>query len=890
MQKRTFFLATAISLAVILASTTLPAQNPLGPPDSATPAGTTAISPSAASHVPLSFEPNQGQSDAVVRFLSHGDGYNLYLTAQEAVVVMKRPTSRPAEPFGAKTVPPSEPRVPSVVRMELAGANPTVQATGLDRQEGYSNYILGNDPSRWHSHVTHFGRVQYSGLYPGVDLVYYGQGRQLEYDFVLAPGADAQNIALAIRGGSLHLAADGGLVVNTPDGDLQLHPPVAYQTDSAGKRDHVEAKFDLAGERVTFALGDYDRRRQLVIDPVVSFSTYLGGSAEDRSSGTIVNKSGVYVAGSTESADFPTKNSLFPFVGGCATCHDLFVTKLNTTGTALVFSTYIGGTGDDFSLSITLDGTDNAYLAGETSSTDFPTTAGAFQRIFGGSGSGTTGLIGDAFVLKLNSTGSALLYSTYMGGSSDEVAERVVVDKTNNAYIGGMTASSNFPTSAGAFRTTCPVKSFYVSCYAAWVAKLNSSGTALTYSTYLNDTDTTSYADTALGLAVDVAGHAFVGGEMGPGFPTTAGAFQPVCGGTSTCAGVQGYVAELNTTGTGLMYGTYLGSKNNGGVSEVSGVALDATGAAYATGIFVANPTADFPTTAGVVQPTYGGGSGCLNFGCGDAFVSKLNATGTALVYSTYLGGSGDESALNIALDSQKNAYIESQTTSTNFPLKNATQATFGGGAHDGAITELNATGATLVYSSYLGGNGEDIPRGMALDPSGNIYLVGRTASTNFPVTTGAFQTKCGTDGLCNGGLFDAFAVKISPSVDMGVTNSAPATVTSGGTLTYTITATNHGPDNALTAQITDTLPAGTTFKSVTTVASVTCTKPAVGGTGKVVCTIPSLGNGKSSVETLVVNVTATSGSTIHDTASVSTGASDAVASNNSATASTTVN
>lgn len=850
--------------------------------------------------IPRFFEPNVGQTDSQVRFLSRGPGYTLYLTGNEAVMVSRKsaPLVKPVFQAGLGLVPSensataaTDTYTPSVLRLELLGANPSPRIYGSEQQAGRSNYFKGRDRSKWHTNVPNFARVHYQQIYPGVNLVYYGNQRQLEYDFVVAPGSDPGRIALSIRGGSARVDDRGNMVVATTDGEMSFHKPVVYQM-IADRQRPVEGRFVLAGNRVSFAVGAYDRRRALVIDPAVTFSSYLGGSNEDRAAGASFDShQNVYIAGSTGSTDFPTKNPIQGFMGNCLTCFDMFVTKMNPTGTALIYSTYVGGTGDDRAVAMKVDNAGNAYVVGETSSTDFPITAGAAQLKYGGAGSGAKGFLGDGVLFKVNAAGSALLYATYLGGKDDEIIEDVAIDSAGNAYVGGMTGSTAaelFPVTSGAFETNCQTKSLWGTCFAGFVAKVNAKGSHFVYVTYLNDTDLTGFADTVQGIALDTAGHAFVGGEMGPGFPTTAGAFQPSCGGATTCSGVQGYVAELNSAGSQLVWGTYLGSTNNGGVSEVLGVAVDTTGV-YATGVYAANPNADFPVTTGAAQFFYGGGSGCTGFGCGDDFVSKLNTTGTALVYSTYLGGTGDESPLKLAIDSQQNAYVVSQTDSTDFPQVNQIQPLgYGGGPHDGAITEVNATGTAFLFSSYLGGSGDDIARGLAVDTTGNMYIAGRTNSTNFPITAGAFQTMCGTDGTCNNGFLDAFVLRISPSADLAVTNSAPSTVTSGSTLTYTITATNNGPDTALIVSLTDTVPTGTNFNSLT-ITSGTCKSPAPGGTGMVKCTIPVLDRTASATLTLTVNVTALPGATIRDTAKVSFGGFDGVGLDNTAKATTRV-
>jgi uncharacterized repeat protein (TIGR01451 family) len=841
-------------------------------------------------NVPLFFEPNVGQTDSQVRFLSRGPGYTLYLTGNEAVIVSRKPASsvKPEVQTAPGLVPPETSaaaagvHVSSVIRMELLGANTSPQVYGSELQPSRSNYFKGRDRSKWRTNVPNFASVRYQQIYPGVNLVYYGNQRQLEYDFLVTPGSDPSRIALGIHGGSARVDDQGNLVVATANGEMSFHKPVGYQV-IANQRQPVESRFVLANNRVSFAVGTYDRRRTLVIDPAVTFSSYLGGSNNDRAAGVSFDSAkNVYVAGSTASNDFPTLNSSQVYGGG----FDIFVTKMNPAGTAQIYSTYVGGSGDDLSTAIKVDAIGNAYVVGESNSGDFPVTAGAAQTAYGGGQSGNKGFQGDGVLFKLNAAGSGLVYATYLGGKSDEIIEDVAIDAAGYAYVSGETGSTrsqHFPITRNAFETSCATDILYGTCFAGFAAKVNRTGSHFIYVTYLDEPN--GFNDTAHGIAVDTSGDAYVGGEMGPGFPTTAGTFQPACGGTTTCTAVQGYVAELNPTGTGLIFGTYLGSTSNGGISEVNSVAVDATGGVYAAGEFQSVTTADFPVTPTAAQIFYGGGSlSCASL-CGDAFVTKLNSNGTALVYSTYLGGTGDETAFKIAVDSQQNAYVVSSTTSTDFPQVFQIQPLgYGGGTHDGAITEVNAGGTAFLFSSYLGGSSEDIARGLAVDTNGNMYVVGRTLSTDFPVTNGAFQTKCGTDGLCNTGFLDAFMLRISRSADLMVTNSAPKTVTSGSTLTYTIVATNNGPDTALKVSLSDALPAGTNFNSLS-VSRGTCSAPAPGGSGTVVCSIHVFSPGTNVTLTLTVNVTAAAGTTIRDAAQVSFGGFDSVLSNNRARA-----
>ena len=389
----------------------------------------------------------------------------MFLTPTESVLSLQKPA--PAAGDGA-AAPDSV-----VLSSTFVGANPQPQVVGLDRLAGTSNYFIGSDPSQWHTNIANYGQVEYQNLYPGVDLVFYGNQRQLEYDYVVAPGTDPSVIKLAFDGAeSMTIDGQGDLVLHTSAGDVMEDAPVVYQ-ESGGIRQPVSGQFVVEGDgQVGFALGAYDHTQPLVIDPVLSYSTYLGGTGLDQSYGIAVDAAGnAYVTGTTDSADFPTTTGAFQTTSGGG--YDAFVTKLNPTGTALVYSTYLGGTSVDFGEHIAVDRAGNAYVTGYTTSTNFPTTVGAFQTTSGGGY--------DAFVTKLNPTGT-VVYSTYLGGSGDEIGWGIAVDTAGYAYVTGQTDSTDFPTTTGAFQTTSG------GGYDAFVTKLNPTGTALVYSTYLGGT------------------------------------------------------------------------------------------------------------------------------------------------------------------------------------------------------------------------------------------------------------------------------------------------------------------------------------------------------------------------------------------------------------------
>lgn len=869
---------------------------------------------------PMSFEVNQGQTDKRVSFLSRGSGYTLFLTPSSAVLALNRinpqaPSaqsgfgSNPANPLSLGSLdrtPPPQPAAQrqdlpreDVLQMQLIGANSTPKIVGDQETATKTNYFIGKDPSQWRTGIKNFRRVHYTGMYPGIDLVYYGNQRQLEYDFVVAPHADASLITLGFsqlgrtwQSATLHLDPNGDLVVSLAGGDVHFHKPVVYQFAEVGKqatRHPVRASYALRADgKIGFEVGPYDRSRELVIDPVISFATYLGGSNEDYATAIGIDKyEDVVIAGSTRSSDFPVEDAIesyHPGTCGSLPCRDVFVSKFNPTGSALQYSTYIGGSNDDVASQLVLDKAGDIFVVGYTLSTDFPITSHATQKTFGG---GT--VTGDAFAFELASKGG-IAYSTYIGGSGDEVAYGVSVDyapsATPNLYVVGSTTSENFPVTTGAYQTVCGKSSSGI-CQNGFATKLGSQDTSVVYSTYLGGSG--GLGDAAYGAAVDSNDNLYITGITGSAnFPTTPGAYDRTCGSDGLCNGTyDGFVTALNENANGLFFSTFLGGSN---YDYTAGIAVDSTGAVYVSGNTIST---DFPTTSGAAQTTFGGMSeGCVPTSgtCGDVTVTKLNPGGETLAYSTYLGGSLDEyPGMSMAIDSLGDAYLTGQTSSANFPLVSPFQATYGGGSSDAFVTIVNPTGTAWESSSYLGGNGQDFGYRTVVDSSDNVFVSGGTLSTNFPATSRAFQKICGTDGTCNGGYMDAWAAKLIASADVAVSIQASANpVKSGANLKYQIKVRNNGPDTALNISMTDATPTGTTFVTVTTTAG-TCTAPPVGGTGTVTCTTGSLASLTSITVTMEVNVTASSGSVLKDTATVTSTTQDPRPGNNSVTLKTNV-
>ncbi len=695
--------------------------------------------------LPLNFELNQGQTHQRVKFLARSNGYVLFLTATEAVMALDNPATHRKGKENLDVRDEEKTRTPrSIVRMKLEGANHAAQVEGLDQLTTTSNYFAGPDPSAWRTNVPNYARVRYAQVYPGIDMVYYGSGRRLEYDFIVAPGSDPELIEIGFGGiQDFEISRMGDLVLHTQQGNILQRRPTAYQ-EIDGVKAEVAVDYVAKGEhRVGFQLGAYDQSRPLIIDPVLIFSTYLGGSGFDQGYAIAVDSLGnSYVTGQTAAIDFPTTPGAFQtkYGGG-----DAFIAKLNPSGSALVYSTYLSGASGN---GIAVDSTGNAYITGDAGPLSFPTTAGAFQ---------TTPVGYDAFVTKLNSSGSALLYSARFGGNLDDFSRGIALDASGNAYITGWTVCRTtvctFPT-VNAFQPN-----FAGGNNDAFVTKIDSSGSSLVYSTYLgggkviNGTE-----DWGEAIAVDSAGSAYVTGyTYSPDFPVTAGAFD------TSRAGLDAFVTKFTPDGAALVYSTFLGGA---GREQGQGIAVDVNGNAYVTGITESfdspftSAYEGFPVTSGAFQTK----------GSYDAFVTKLNSKGSALVYSTYLGGSADvDRGWAIALDDAGNACVTGDTASTNFPVSNSIQAAFGGGPRDAFVTKLNAAGSGLIYSTFLGGNLTDEGRGIACKGT-DVYVTGDTSSFNFPTSNPLQVNNAG--GLDH--HEDAFVVRIGEIVPVPIPTPTP--------------------------------------------------------------------------------------------------------------------
>jgi len=741
-------------------------------------------------NLPLSFEPNRGQTDPQVKFLSRSSHYNLFLTSDEAVFTLPIATPDKATSRMARRQKP-HPTSQAVLRMKMRGANPNAQVAAVDPLAGHSNYLIGRDANKWVRDVDQFARVNYRGIYPGIDLTFYGQQRQLEFDFIVKPNANANTIALDVTGAKkIAHDASGDLVLTSAAGDMRLHKPVAYQMQGE-TRQPVEARFVVKGTEVAFAVGNYDHSRSLIIDPSILYSTYLGAGNDDDGYAIAVDSTGAaYVTGQTASPSFPKANPLPAPNNNLKGTTDAFVTKISADGQTLAYSTFLGGTGTDSANAIAIDASKQVYVTGSTDSTDFPAANNPQPTIGGGT---------DAFVAELSAAGNSLLYATYIGGANDEIGYGVAVDSTGKIYVVGSTSSTDFgplanATLQGSFgggTGTTPTDGF--------VVKLDpATGNAL-----LGDYLGGSGNDIATGVAVDAAHVIYITGvTLSTDFPVAgAAANYPnslQCGTDGNCNGGKddSFVTAIAFAGVtpAYVYSHYLGGSS---FDDANQIVVDSASNAYVVGI---TSSSDFPTSAGAFQPALGAST------ASNAFVTKLNAAGTTLGFSTYVGGSGTDNALNVALDSSNNVYITGSTTSTNFPTTaSAPQKTLGGNK-DAFVTELKSTGAgPLVFSTYLGGSGEEdhFLAGIAVDSSKNFYVTGDTLSSDFPVTGNAHQgtivKNCGT---CR----DAFVVKYSPldpGFTVGVGAISAITRGSTGTSTVTVASTTAAGTVALVCNIT---------------------------------------------------------------------------------------
>ena len=823
----------------------------------AVPAFAAAPPASALLNLPLSFEPNRGQADPSVRFLSRGvlagPAYTLELTADSALFEVPGPEAKhPA----------------AIVRMRLAGAQlPRISAR--EPLPGKVSYFLGNDPARWVAGAATYARVDYQRIYPGIDLTFYGTQRQIEYDFLVAAGADPARIALDFEGARPTLSADGALRLRLHGATLSLRQPVSYQTVD-GQKQLVACRYILNHGQVRFALGPYDRTRPLVIDPVLDYLTYLGGagggayigapqtacaqcSQQNPAQGVAVDQAGnLYVTGYTTSTRFPVQNPIQFNVTGNANLGVVFVTEINPTASAIVYSTYLGGSTYDRASAIAVDSSGAAYIAGQAWSADFPVTKGAFQTLCAPGPGANNALTGgcatasNAFLTKLAPGGSNLVYSTFLGGSHYAAANALAIDAQGRAYIAGTTDDQCdaahsyrcFPETTNALLPSSlyngTVNPQTRNAGAAFVAVFDAAGANLLYSTLYGDSNpsnpsTNSQPTIGTGVAVDPSGSFYLTGfTANPEIPTTSGAFQTTGTNNQSNGGIayRGFVAKFPpVTGAGpsLVYGTYLGGKatNETNGEQVSGIAVDAAGNAYITGL---TQSYDFPVTAGANSTIECGPASyaCQSIG----FLSKLNPSGSALVWSTLVGVSskvigGSLNSIGVPrLDADGNVYVTGQGTYT-YPVVNPVQPASQDSNGGVFVTRYDPTGSNITFSTvfYSPAGAPVFAGGMDVDSQGNIFAAGYTGATDLPVTAGVFQPACTT---CSRSGFLARIHKPGPApVIASVVNGAsfqPA-IESGSWVTITGTnLSNTNPGRTWTASeiVNGNLPTSLDNTSVT--------------------------------------------------------------------------
>jgi hypothetical protein len=702
--------------------------------------------------LPLSFEVNQGQTAPDVRFLAHGQGYQLFLTSQEAVLTLRQPPA--ASTKAAKSadlfVAPRKRNgawKTSVLRMHLDGANPAPEIVGTKLLPGKVNYFIGKDPQKWHTDIPSYEAVRYQGIYPGVDVLFYGREQRVEYDFIVAPGADPKAIALSVAGArKLEINSRGDVVMSVANGKVALQKPVIYQ-EVNGQRREIAGNYAIANDRqIRFAVAGYDHTQSLTIDPVLNYSTYVGGEVLDAAFGIALDTSGdAYIGGVTESTKFPQMNPVSTTLPGDLSLGTAFVTELNPTGTALLYSTYLGGSGNGSigeavdAIAVDTASPANIYVTGFTGSPDFPVSA---NPLIGQPGPAGTSTNGSAFVTKLipGNAGSAQLgYSSYLGGDTLDQGNGIAVDSSGNAYVVGVTQSTNFPTTANAIST-----SLLNVNGSAFLTEINTN--ALTgplsevYSTYFGGTNgpgsASLFGDDALGVTIDTSSNAYiVGTTTSTNFPAIA---HPVSSCLTDTNGIA-FVTVINTSTPAQTFSSCLGGAT--AESQGAGIALGPKSIVYVTGQTL---SPDFPVTANSIPP-----AGAVTSGV--AFVSLLNTTSaTPNQYSTFLGGTNGDIGLGIAADATGNAYVTGGTASADFPItQGAILLTDKNPSGTGFVAKINPGGnglADLLYSTYFGGSGNgtinpDGGFGIAVSAAGNAYITGQTSSPDLPVTTGAFQT-----------------------------------------------------------------------------------------------------------------------------------------------------
>jgi hypothetical protein len=820
----------------------------------------------AMAQLPLRFEPNQGQTDSQVKFMARGAGYGLFLTSDQAILALH--SSKKA----------------SFVHLQLAGAGKAASIAGTDKLPGKSNYFIGNDPAKWQHDIPQFSRVRYQDVYPGVDLVYYGHQGQLEYDFEVAPGADPGKIALRFPGHRRPgLDENGDLILAASGGEVRLKAPRIYQPAASGTQQDVAGHFVVRGDgQVGFEVGAYDRSRMLVIDPVLAYSTYLGGAADEACSVispvvvaavasppsgcpavALDASSNIYIAGSTTSTTGIPLVPTPPFQTALAGTANVFVTKLNSAGSTVLFSTYLGGDGIDITAGVVADTAFNVVIAGTTTSSNFPTTTSAFQPARSNAGA-------HAFVTVLDAAGTALAYSTYLSGNGTESARGVAVDSKNKIYVIGATTSTNVPDATSSFPATLgAIQTASLGTSQFFVSKIDPSligFTSLAYSTYFGGGNPINGLTLGGGIAVDANQNVYITG--GTNFqhtgavsdfpilnayqgcldappPLTPPTTAPNC--STSVTATDAFVAKLSltaSTGAQLLYSTYLGGS---GDDVGYGIAVDSGLSAYVTG---------YTNSVDFVLPSATTAFQGLNAGGFDAYVGKFGTpctgstctvTTVPLTYFSYLGGSGSDVGLSIAVDTLQGARIGGWTNSPNFPNPNHPVLVGFGGVVDGFAARIDTTASSMIslghYGTYLGGSAADFATSIAVDSQGDSFIAGETASGNFP-TANPLQPALS-------GATDVFLTKLGPTLGLDVVETvSPNPVGVGNNVTFSYEITNNG-DLTTGIIFTDVLqPAGATFVSAASSPGQTA---CANTSGTVTCSVGTLNAGAIATVTVVL-------------------------------------
>lgn len=660
--------------------------------------------------LPLYFIQNNGQMDERIKFYEDGGRHATFFTNRGIYFSFV------------------DNQYSDVVKLTPLGIHKTPKIIAEDLQKNKINYFTGNDPGKWKANVPTYRAITYKGIYEGIDIRFYGNNRQLEYDIIIKPGADSSCIKFACSGiEDLTINEEGNLEIYLKGGKFIQKKPYVYQ-EIKGKRIEIDGRFKVKNSKIKdkigkpevrkpkskirnrkftygFQVASYDKRYSLIIDPILVYSTYFGGGGQDCGRNIAVDPSGnVYITGETWSHDFVSYESK----AGEVRFPDAFVTKIDASGNSLLYSTYLGGSSDDVGRGIAVDTSGNAYITGVTNSTDFPTSSAISKSKRGGA---------DAFVTKLDASGN-LIYSTYLGGDNFDWGNGIAIDASQNAYVTGWTSSQNFPVTSATYKSTSG------GYRDGFVTKLGTSGATLVYSTYLGGNND----DAGNGIAVDISGNAYITGYTNStNFPTVSAACGDYAGGYHDA-----FVAKLNASGKYLIYSTYLGGNND----DVGyGIAIDTSGNAYITGV---TWSTNFPTVSSVYKSLAGNN---------DAFIIKLNPLGNNINYSTYLGGSMYDGGYGIVVDASRNVYVTGVTCSHDFPVTSSIYKNVAGN-DDAFITKLNSSGNSVICSTYLGGNENDVGYGITVDTFGSVYVTGQTWSDTFPTASAIYRGRRGDNDV----------------------------------------------------------------------------------------------------------------------------------------------